>query len=99
MPNIEKQTNQSARLNFRLPPEIKERIENAALVSGVTVTDFAILALAKTAEEVLEKHQSRVLSNRDRDIFLALLENPPEPNEAFKKAVKEYKTRVIKNDT
>ncbi len=96
MPTIEKQTNQAARLNFRLPPEIKERVETAALVSGVTVTDFAITALANTAEEVLEKHQTRVLSNRDRDIFLAMLENPPAPNEALKKAVKEYKKRIIK---
>ncbi len=95
MPTIEKQTTQSARLNFRLPPEIKERIENAALVSGVTVTDFAITALANTAEEVLEKHQTRVLSNRDRDIFLAMLEDDSEPNEALKKAVEEYKRRVI----
>ncbi len=95
MPTIEKPTNQAARLNFRLPPEIKERIENAALVSGVTVTDFAITALANTAEEVLEKHQTRVLSNRDRDIFLAMLEDDSEPNEALKKAVEEYKRRVI----
>ncbi len=95
MPTTEKQTNQAARLNFRLPPEIKERIENAALVSGVTVTDFAITALANTAEEVLEKHQTRVLTNRDRDIFLAMLEDDSEPNEALKKAVKEYKRRVI----
>ena len=96
MPTIEKQANQAARLNFRLPPEIKERVETAALVSGLTVTDFAITALANTAEEVLEKHQTRVLSNRDRDIFLAMLENPPAPNEALKKAVKEYKKRIIK---
>ncbi len=96
MPTIEKQTNQAARLNFRLPSEIKERVENAALISGVTVTDFAITALANTAEEVLEKHQTRTLSNRDRDIFLAMLENPPEPNAAFQTAVKEYKKRVKK---
>lgn len=96
MPTIEKQTNQTARLNFRLPSGIKERIENAALVSGVTVTDFAITALANTAEEVLEKHSNRTLSNRDRDIFLAMLENPLEPNDALKKAVKEYKKRVVK---
>src|SRR5215203_7254533 len=96
MPISEKQTNQAARLNFRLPPEIKERIENAALISGVTVTDFAITALLQRSEEVLEKHQTRMLSNRDRDIFLSMLENPPEPNEALKKAVREYKKRVIK---
>lgn len=96
MPIIEKQQSQAARLNFRLPPEIKERIENAALISGVTVTDFAITALAERSEKVLEKHQTRILSNRDREFFLEMLENPPEPNEALKKAVKEYKKRVVK---
>ena len=96
MPAIEKRTTHPARLNFRLPSEIKERIEDAALVSGVTVTDFAINALADTAEEVLEKHNTRKLSNRDRDIFLAMLENPPEPNEALKKAVRKFKKRAGK---
>lgn len=93
---IEKETTQAARLNFRLPTEIKERIENAALVSGVTVTDFAITALAERSEEVLEKHQMRKLSDRDRNIFLNLIENPPKPNDKLKKAVKEYRKRVIK---
>lgn len=94
MPTVERSS--AARLNFRLPLEIKERIENAALVSGVSVTDFAITALANTADEVLEKQQRRVLSNADRDIFLEMLENPPQPNEALKSAVKGYKKRVIK---
>ena len=84
-----------SRLNFRLPIELKEKIERAAVVSGVTVTDFAISALVNSADNVLEKHQNRILSDRDRDIFLAMIENPPEPNEALKKAVQEYKKRVI----
>ena len=84
-----------SRLNFRLPVELKEKIERAAIVSGVTVTDFAISALVNSADDVLDKHQNRVLSDRDRDIFLAMIENPPEPNEALKKAVQEYKKRVI----
>ena len=85
-----------SRLNFRLPFELKEKIERAAIVSGVTVTDFAINALANSADNVLDKHQNRILSDRDRDIFLAMIENPPEPNEALKKAAQEYKKRVIK---
>ena len=83
-----------SRLNFRLPIELKEKIERAAVVSGVTVTDFAISALVNSADNVLEKHQNRILSDRDRDIFLAMIENPPEPNETLKKAVQEYKKRV-----
>ncbi len=96
MPTVEKTSNQVARLNFRLPSEVKERIENAALVSGVTVTDFAINALVNSADQVLETHHKRKLSDRDRDIFLEMIENPPTPNDALLKAVKEYRHRVKK---
>jgi uncharacterized protein (DUF1778 family) len=96
MATFEQPDNQISRLNFRLPIELKERIEKAAIISGLTVTDFAISVLGNSADEVLEKHQTRTLSNKDRDIFLEMLENPPQPNEALLNAVKEYKTRVKK---
>ena len=41
-----------------------------------------------------EEHRS--LSDRDRDIFLALLDNPPGPNEALKQAALRY--QQIKKD-
>ena len=91
MPSIEAKTTDAARLNVRLPKEIKKRVENAALVSGITITDFAITALANSADEVLEQHQTRKLSNRDRDLFLDMLDNPPMPNGALRKAAKNYK--------
>lgn len=84
-----------SRLNFRLPFELKEKIERAAIISGVTVTDFAITALVSSAENVLEKHQTRILSDRDRDIFLAMLDSDGEPNDELKALAKEYKNRVI----
>ena len=94
--SIAEQTiNKPARFNFRLPAEIKDRIEKAAIISGVTVTDFAINVLANSAAEVLEKQYTRTLSDRDRDIFLAMLDEDVEPNEALLKAVEEYKRRVI----
>lgn len=96
MPTIEKANSRPSRLNFRLPSEVKERIENAALVSGLTVTDFAINALVNSAEQVLEAHHKRRLSKRDRDIFLDMLENPPTPNAALRGAVKEHRRRVKK---
>ncbi len=96
MATLEQTKTEISRLNFRLPIELKERIEKAAIISGVTVTDFAIGILGNSADEVLEKHQIRTLSNKDRDLFLEMLENPPQPNEALLKAVKEYKTRVKK---
>ncbi len=41
-----------------------------------------------------EKSFTRKLSDCDRDIFLKMLEDPSEPNEALKKAVAEYKKRI-----
>jgi hypothetical protein len=41
----------------------------------------------------LEEQPRTPLSDRDRDVFLALLENPPPPNEAFRRAAAEYKKR------
>jgi uncharacterized protein (DUF1778 family) len=43
---------------------------------------------------VLERHHVTVLSDRDRDIFLQMLDNPPPPNEALKKAAKRYKQTI-----
>ncbi|HXH69137.1 MAG TPA: DUF1778 domain-containing protein [Pyrinomonadaceae bacterium] len=94
MPNTESHSSEVARLNFRLPPEAKEKIERAAVVSGLTITDFAIHALVNSADEVLERHHMTVLSDRDRDIFLQMLDNPPPPNEALKKAAKRYKQTI-----
>lgn len=96
MSSIETKTNDVVRLNFRLPADLKNRIENAALVLGLTVTDFAISALANSADEVLQQYPNRKLSNHDRNTFLAMLENPPEPNMALRKAVKLYEKLVKK---
>lgn len=96
MPTVEKTNSRPSRLNFRLPGEVKERIETAALVSGLTVTDFAINALVNSAEQVLENQHKRRLSDRDRDIFLKMLDKPPAPNDALRGVVKEHRRRVKK---
>ena len=94
MPITETQT--IARLNFRLPSEAKEKVERAAVASGLTVTDFAIHALINSADEVLERHHKRTLSNRDRDVFLALLDADDDPNEALKSAFQAHEDLIAK---
>lgn len=96
MPMTETQTNSIARLNFRLPPEAKEKIERAAVAEGLSVTDFAVHALINIADEVLERHHTRKLSNRDRDVFLALLDADDEPNEALKSAFQAHQELIAK---
>jgi uncharacterized protein (DUF1778 family) len=96
MPNTENHVREVSRLNFRLPSDAKEKIERAAVVSGRTVTDFAIHSLLSSAENVLERHQATILSNRDRDVFLQVLEANEEPNEALHSAAEEHRRLISK---
>ena len=89
----QKKQKSDSRLDFRLNRQVKEVIERAAAVSGQSVSDFALSALYRTAKEVLEREQTTRLSNRDRDIFLAMLDSDAKPNEALKRAAKRYKSR------
>jgi uncharacterized protein (DUF1778 family) len=83
-----------ARLNFRLPADLKAVIEQAAAANGQTVSDFAVSTLARAAREVVRQQEVTVLTNRDRDRFLALLDDPSfKPNDALKKAAARYKKR------
>jgi len=77
-----------SRLSIRLPANVKERIEQAAIVSGVSITDFTISNLIDSADEVLERYQFRKMSKRDREIFLALLDADDKPTEKLLEALK-----------
>ena len=86
-----------ARVAIRLPAEWKADIKRAATIQGVTVTDFATSVLREAARKVqVEQTQDAHirLSIRDRDRFLAMLDNPPAPNAALKAAFKRSRRRA-----
>ena len=85
-------TAQDARLNFRLPAELKATIETAAAQLGQTTTDFAISTLAQNAREVIEHHNVTRLSGRDREMFVKMLDDvDTHPNAALAAAAERYK--------
>lgn len=85
-----------AELPTTLPLLGKNRnlIEEAASITGQSLTDFAISTLVKEAAVVVKTHRQIRLSNRDRDLFLAMLEADDEPSETLKQAAREYKQRI-----
>jgi len=84
-----------ARLNIRLPRELKQLIEQAAGHLGQTVSEFAVSTLVRTAEEVIKQHDRTELSNRDRVIFLAMLDDlDAEPNETLVAAAEKHKKKI-----
>ncbi len=79
-------------LQIKLSAPMKAIIEKAATQRGQTVADFAASALVDTARRIVDQESVTVLSRRDRDLFLALInDDTAEPNEALKKAASEYK--------
>ena len=88
-------TNSDARINFRLSNELKKTIEDAAAEMGQSVSDFAISTLVQTARKILRDQEVTRLSERDRQVFAAMLDDESsKPNAALVKAAKRYKKQV-----
>jgi len=81
------------RLDVRLRLDTKELLLQAAALRNETLTQFVISTLSEAAEKVVAQHTQTTLSNRDRDTFLALLDNAPAPNPALKRAASRYRRR------
>lgn len=84
-----------ARLNFRLPEDLKATIERAAAQLGQSVSDFAVSTLVRTAREVIREHDVTELSNRDRDVFISILDDTDvRPNERLVSVAERYKKEM-----
>lgn len=88
-----RETRKTTRLDLRVRPDVKQIIEQAAQVLGVSTTDFASAALVSEAQAVLDKHQRITLNNVDRDRFLEALASDEGPNEALLQAAQDFKER------
>lgn len=83
-----------ARLNVRLPSSLKQTIEEAAAALGQTVSEFTVSTVVQQARQVLAAAQVTRLSQRDRDRFLAALDDTDAaPNAALKAAARRYGKR------
>lgn len=83
------------RLGFRIDAETKKQVERAAALERRSLTDFCLTALTNAAQETVARHESLVLSERDRKAFFDALVNPPEPNERLRRAFREMQAQVI----
>ena len=85
---------QQTRLDVRLAEDHKAQIEQAANLLGQSVSAFTVSTLVREAEEVIGRFGALRLGDRDRDAFLAALDNPPPPNERLGRARDRYADEV-----
>ncbi len=77
----------SARFEFRLRPEAKRRIEQAAELVHESTSDFARTAAEERADQVLHEHSVATVVPADFfEELLRALDAPPRPNTALKNA-------------
>lgn len=81
----------TVRVTARIPVSVRETIQRAAELSGATLNQFMVQAALKEAKEVIDSERVIVLSENDADKVFSLIENPPEPNERLKAAIKRHK--------
>lgn len=76
------------RLEARVSKVIKDKLKRAAALEGRSLTEFVVSAVLEKADHVIENHEFIVLGTRDRKVLFEALRNPPEPNDALRKAFK-----------
>jgi uncharacterized protein (DUF1778 family) len=78
----------------RVPRGLRARIEEAAAWRGVSVASFLVEAAAKEAEQVIEKERLFQLTRDDSQLVLSLLDAPPAPNAAMRKAARAHQRLI-----
>ena len=73
-----------SRVDFRVSDVQKSLLKRAAEIKHLSLSSYILSSSIKQAELDIAENEMLILSNRDRDLVMSALENPPEPNEALK---------------
>lgn len=88
----------SQRIDVRLREEQKNRIERAALIRGVTLTDFIIQNALEVANRTIREHETWKLERPDAEAFFSALIRPSKPTPRLMRSAKRYKERYLQNE-
>lgn len=79
-------TEQTSRLEARLPASVYAILKRAAQLKGRSLTDFVVSAAHDAAQRAIEEDSLLRLSAEDQRRFADALLHPPAPNAALKQA-------------
>jgi uncharacterized protein (DUF1778 family) len=87
-------TEQTARLEARLPASVYATLKRAAELKGRSLSDFVVNAAHDAAQRAIEEDTIIRLSADDQRRFAEALINPPEPSAALKRAKRAHLANV-----
>ena len=82
------------KISTEVPAHHGAKIEEAAAWRGVPVSSFVIEAAVKEAEQAIQKERLIELTRDDAELIVSLLDNPPEPHAAMRKAIRAHKRMI-----
>ena len=85
------ETGKKERLEARVSAKQKALICQAAALQGCSLTDFMVRALQDAAHRTIKEYEVLELGERDRQVFINALLNPPVPNDRLRRAAEEYR--------
>lgn len=77
-------SNKDVRLTARVPEHVQELVQNAADLSGATISQFIVNAALDKAKATLMEMQFITVSEEAADRIYAALEEPPNINQALR---------------
>lgn len=86
--------NRDDRLELRATREEKRLLSAAAAYERLDVTSFILRSALPAARKVVDQNERIVLSARDTERVLALLDNPPKPTKALLAAARAYRAQT-----
>ncbi|MDR2503008.1 MAG: DUF1778 domain-containing protein [Deltaproteobacteria bacterium] len=90
-------TEQSTRMDMRVPQPVRDIIDRAAAMQGRTRTDFVLEAALEKAEQIIERQTIIRLALQDQELLVkALTRDRVEDTPQYVKDIaQEYTARVI----
>lgn len=77
------------RLDIRISQKDKETLELAAASKRVSLSSYILSAVMERAEDDLDRERRIELSRQSWNQVMDLVDNPPEPNEALRRLLKQ----------
>ena len=83
-----------ARLEARISGEQKAFLQQAATLSGRTLSEFVVASAQEVATRVIQEHDTIRLSQAEQLAFVSALLDPPAVNSRLQQAVADYRKRL-----
>ena len=84
----------SARLEARISADQKTVLQQAAALSGRTLSEFVVASAQEAASRIIQEHETIRLSRIEQVAFVSALLNPPPPNARLRKAAAAYRKQM-----